>query len=75
MQIFEVDGQLCLFVPDSSFGKTSPAPSPAGNQRAKTSASCWRRSSELTAAPFQFLDLTPGHGNLLGESYWEERSP
>ena len=75
MQIFEVDGQLCLFDPDSSFGKTSPAPSPAGSQRARTSASFWKKSSELTAAPFQFLDLTPGHGNLLEEPYWEERSP
>ena len=24
---------------------------------------------------FQSLDLTPGHGNLLGESYWELISP
>ena len=30
-----------------------------------------RRSSELSAVPFMSLDLTPGHGNLLGESYWE----
>ncbi len=30
---------------------------------------------ELKAIPFMSLDLTPGHGNLLGESYWELISP
>ena len=34
-----------------------------------------KRSSELSAVPFMSLDLTPGHGNLLGESYWELISP
>lgn len=34
-----------------------------------------RRSSELRSVVFQSLDLTPGHGNLLGESYWELISP
>ena len=29
----------------------------------------------MVAIPYLFLDLTPGHGNLLGESYWELRSP
>ena len=30
---------------------------------------------ELKSVVFQSLDLTPGHGNLLGESYWELISP
>ena len=34
-----------------------------------------RRLSELRSVVFQSLDLTPGHGNLLGESYWELISP
>ena len=34
-----------------------------------------KRSSALKAIPFMSLDLTPGHGNLLGESYWEMVSP
>lgn len=34
-----------------------------------------KRSAELKAIPYMFLDLTPGHGNLLGESYWEILSP
>ena len=50
-------------------------PSPAESGRARTSASSWKRSSELSAVPFMSLDLTPGHGNLLGESYWELISP
>lgn len=34
-----------------------------------------KKSFELKAIPFLSLDLTPGHGNLLGESYWEMISP
>ena len=75
MQTYEVDDQLCLFVPDSLCGKTSPELSPADGQRARTSESFWRRSSELAAVPYQFLDLNPDAGNLLGELYWETRSP
>lgn len=56
-------------------GKTFREPSPAEHPKARTSASSSRRSSELSAVPFMSLDLTPGHGNLLGESYWELISP
>lgn len=56
-------------------GKTFREPSPAEHPKARTSASSSRRSSELSAVPFLSLDLTPGHGNLLGESYWELISP
>ena len=52
-----------------------PAPLVQERQRAKTSESFWRRSSALSAIPFQSLDLTPGAGNLLGEFYWELISP
>ena len=45
------------------------------HQREKTSGVSSRRSSELKSVVFQSLDLTPGHGNLLGESYWELISP
>ena len=41
---------------------------------AKISASSSRRLSELKTAPVQCLDLTPGVGNLLGQSYWEINS-
>ena len=56
-------------------GKTFREPSPVERPKARTSVSSSKRSSELSAVPFMSLDLTPGHGNLLGESYWELISP
>ena len=56
-------------------GKMFQEPSPAELPKARTSVSSSKRSSELSAVPFISLDLTPGHGNLLGESYWELISP
>ena len=56
-------------------GKMFQEPSPAEHPKARTSVSSSKRSSELSAVPFMSLDLTPGHGNLLGESYWELISP
>ena len=75
MQIWNEDGQGSLFAHDGCAGKTSPARSAAGPPRGRTSASSSRRSSELKAIPLMSLDLTPGRGNLLGESYWELVSP
>ena len=75
MQMFELDDQICLFAPDSSCGKMSQGPSPRESLPVKTSASSRRKSSESSAINYQFLDLTPGAGNLLGESYWETLSP
>ena len=75
MQIYEMDSQLCLFVPDGCAGRTSQAPLAAENQRERTSALSWRKYAELSAIPFQSLDLTPGAGNLLDEFYWELISP
>ena len=75
MQIFKLDDQICWFGLDSSCGKTSQEFSLRENPPAKISASSRRRSSESSAINYQFLDLTPGAGNLLGESYWETLSP
>ena len=75
MQIWNEDGQASLFAPDGCAGRTCPARSAQGTPRGRISASSWRRSSELKAIPLMSLDLTPGHGNLLGESYWEMTSP
>lgn len=72
MRILTEGDQLTLFDPDSSFGRTSPEPSPPPG--ARTSGRCSKKSSELKTAPHIFLDLTPGVGNLLGLSYWEESS-
>ena len=75
MQIWNEDGQGSLFAHDGCAGKMCPARSAQGPPRGRTSASSSRRSSELRTIPFMSLDLTPGHGNLLGESYWELISP
>ncbi len=75
MQTDHESGQVSIFGPDLWYGKMCREPSPAESGRARTSASSWKRSSELSAVPFMSLDLTPGHGNLLGESYWELISP
>ena len=75
MQIWNEDGQASLFDPDGCVGRTCLAHSAQGPPRGRTSALSSRRSSELKAIPFMSLDLTPGHGNLLGESYWEMISP
>lgn len=34
----------------------------------------WRKLLDYIAPPYQFLDLTPGAGNLLGQFEWEMRS-
>ena len=47
---------------------------PAAYPKGRTSESSWRKSFELKTAPIQCLDLTPGAGNLLGQSYWEINS-
>lgn len=75
MQTYSEDSQLCLFGPDGSAGRTCLEHSAADTPKARTSGSSSRKSSELKAIPFMSLDLTPGHGNLLGEFYWEMVSP
>jgi len=73
MQIYYEAEQICMFDPDSCAGRMSPALSP--RQRVKISGPSWRRSYELKFQAYMSLDLTPGVGNLLGESYWEILSP
>ena len=75
MLIYFEDDQASLFAQDFSAGKMSQGRSPAVSRRAKISESFSKRSSELSSIPYMFLDLTPGAGNLLGESYWEILSP
>ena len=75
MRISDVDGQVSLFAQDGCAGRTCPARSARGSRKGRIFSSSSRRSSELKTIPFLSLDLTPGHGNLLGESYWELISP
>ena len=67
--------QLSIYDLDLWCGRMFPEPSPAAHPRARTSESSSKKSSELRSVVFQSLDLTPGAGNLLGESYWELISP
>ena len=67
--------QLVLFDLDSWHGKMCQEPSARVPPRGRTSGSSLRRSAKLAAIPYMSLDLTPGRGNLLGESYWEILSP
>ena len=75
MRIDNEAEQLSIYDLDSWCGRTFPEPSPVERQKEKTSGVSSRRSSELKSVVFQSLDLTHGHGNLLGESYWELISP
>ena len=75
MQTYSEEDQMCLYDPGLWCGKTSPEPSPAGNRRERTSGLSSRKLFELSSIPYQFLDLTPGAGNLLGVFYWEILSP
>ena len=75
MQIYYEGEQVSMFDQDGSSGRMSRVRSRAERRRVKTSGSFWRRYSESVSIPYQFLDLTPGHGDLLGEPYWEIRSP
>ena len=69
-------GQLDMFGLDGSAGKMSwdvsavDPTAPPG----KISGSSSRRSAELLTAPYLYLDLREGYGNLLGP-YWEINSP
>ena len=72
-----MDGQVSMFGPDSEYGKTCPAPSPADGTRqqarkdvGRTSGSSSNRSSKLRNHTFMLLDLRPGAGNMLGP-YWD----
>lgn len=75
MKISDEAEQLSLFGQDLWCGKTFLEHSQAAHPKVKTSGSSSKRSLELVSIPFQSLDLTPGVGNLLGESYWELVSP
>ena len=75
MQINEEVEQVSLFDRDFSSGKMSQALSAQESQRGKISGSSSKRFAAFSAVPYQSLDLAPGNGNLLGESYWEILSP
>ncbi len=75
MQTYFEDDQASLFAPAIWSGKMSQAHSPAVSRKARISGSSSKKSSELISILYQYLDLTPGAGNLLGQFYWEVLSP
>ena len=75
MKINDSENQISLFDRDGWSGRTSQAHFQAERKKERTSGLSWRKLSELKYRPFMYLDLTPGHGNLLGVYEWEILSP
>ena len=74
MQTYFEGDQVSLFDQDTSAGKTSWAYSAQARRTGRISGLSWSQLLDYIAPPYQFLDLTPGAGNLLGEFEWEMRS-
>ena len=74
MQTYFEGDQVSLFDQDTSAGKTSWAYSAQVRRTGRISGLSWSQLLDYIAPPYQFLDLTPGAGNLLGQFEWEMRS-
>ena len=74
MQAYFEGDQVSLFDQDTSAGKTSWAYSAQARRTGRISGLSWSQLLDYIAPPYQFLDLTPGAGNLLGQFEWEMRS-
>ena len=74
MQTYFEGDQVSLFDQDTSAGRTSWAYSAQDRRTGRISGLSWRKLLDYIAPPYQFLDLTPGAGNLLGQFEWEMRS-
>lgn len=75
MQTEYADDQMNFCDLDSWDGKMFSVLFPPDAPKARPFASSSKKSHGSSAVPFMSLDLTPGAGNLLGESYWELCSP
>lgn len=74
MKEYEGENQLSLFAQDTLSGKMCQEPSPAETEKERTSGSSLKRPAGSWTGPYQFLDLRPGGGNLLGP-YWALNTP
>ena len=74
MQTYFEGDQVSLFDQDTSAGKTSWAYSAQARRTGRISGLSWSQLLDYIAPPYQFLNLTPGAGNLLGQFEWEMRS-
>ena len=74
MQTYFEGDQVSLFDQDTSVGKTLWAYSAQERRMGRISGLSWRKLLDYIVPAYQFLDLTPGAGNLLGQFEWEMRS-
>ena len=74
MQTYFEGEQASLFAPDTFAGRMSQAASAQARRTGRISGLSWSQLLDYIAPPYQFLDLTPGAGNLLGQFEWEMRS-
>ena len=74
MQTYFEGDQVSLFDQDTSAGRTYQAASAQARRTGRISGLSWSQLLDYIAPPYQFLDLTPGAGNLLGQFEWEMRS-
>jgi len=74
MQTYFEGDQVSLFDQDTSAGKTYRAYSAQARRTGRISGLSWSQLLDYIAPPYQFLDLTLGAGNLLGQFEWEMRS-
>ncbi len=64
IQLYETDGQMTLLCPECEEEQRREKRTPAS-----------KRQDELISVPYLYLDMTPGHCDLLGEHHWELHSP
>lgn len=74
MQTYFEGDQVSLFDQDTSAGRMFQAASAQARRTGRISGLSWSQLLDYIAPPYQFLDLTPGAGNLLGQFEWEMRS-
>lgn len=74
MQTYFEGEQASLFAPDTFAGRMFQAASAQARRTGRISGLSWSQLLDYIAPPYQFLDLTPGAGNLLGQFEWEMRS-
>ena len=74
MQTYFEGEQASLFAPDTFAGRMTQAASAQARRTGRISGLSWSQLLDYIAPPYQFLDLTPGAGNLLGQFEWEMRS-
>ena len=74
MQTYFEGEQASWFAPDTSAGRMFQAHSARERRTGRISGLSWRQLLDYIAPDYQFLDLSAGAGNLLGQSEWTMRS-